>query len=158
MTIPTALTTGTAPARHRGAAVPTAPLPASVCKVGNVTRQPELAYSPKGTAYVRFGLAVTPYRRRGELPADTSFYEVVAFGSLAENLAECVEKGARLVVSGRPEVEQVEAKDDPGPRTVKKIVADAIGPDLRFATVQITRREATAPPVAPPPDDEEEPF
>ena len=113
-------------------------------KVGNVTRDPELKVSAKGTAFATFGLAVTPYVPKDEPKPETTFYEVVVFGTLAEHCAESLTKGDRVVVVGKGELDKWTGKDGVE-RTTKKIVADAIGPDLRFASVKIERTERREP-------------
>ena len=117
----------------------------STSKIGNLTRDPELSYSEKGTAYSRFGLAFTPYTGKGAPKAEPVFYDVVCFGSLAENVSESLRKGDRVVVTGKSETEEYEAKDGTK-RTQKKIFADGCGPDLRFATATIakTKRESAS--------------
>ena len=75
-------------------------------RVGNLTRDPELRYSTKGTAWASCGLAVTRRKRNDDgtfedLP--TEFYDLVCFGELAEHVAECLHTGDRVVVVGRLE-------------------------------------------------------
>jgi single-strand DNA-binding protein len=131
-------------------------MPSQTSKVGNLTRDPELAYSEKGTAYTRFGLAVTPYAGKGAPKPEPSFYDVVCFGSMAENVAESLHKGDRVVVTGKGESEEYEAKDGTK-RTQKKILADGCGPDLRFATATVVKpKRAEAKQQAF--GDDEEPF
>jgi len=130
----------------------------SVAKVGNLTRDPELRFSATGTPFTRFGLAYRPWTRKGEPEAETTFYEVVSFGSLAEHVAESLRKGQRVVVVGRGELDTW--SDDNGTeRTTKKIVAEAVGPDLRFETAQVERsaRKVGDQP-APVTIDQDEPF
>jgi single-strand DNA-binding protein len=72
--------------------------------VGNLTRDPELRYTPNGAAVVKLGVAVSR-RVRDESgqwkDADTSFFDVTAWRSLAENIAESLTQGTRVVVVGR---------------------------------------------------------
>ncbi len=103
--------------------------------VGNTTRDPELRFTKNGLAMVTVGVAVN--RKRGD-EETTSFFDVVAFGTLAENVAETCPKGSRIVVTGR--LEQRSWESDNGERRSKvEIVADDIGPSLRWATATITR-------------------
>ena len=116
-------------------------LPAKVTKVGNLTRSPELGFGKdSGTAFVRFGLAVEVPVQAGNWSGErrTEFYEVTAFGTLAEHIAECLAKGTRVVVTGRPELDHWNGKDGTA-RTTKRILADAVGPDLRWATAGVTK-------------------
>lgn len=113
-------------------------------KVGNLTRDPELRFSKSGTAVCSFSIAHKPYRPKGQPEAETVYYECVAFGSLAENAAQVLLKGDRVVVVGRGEIERWTGKDGVE-RSTKKIVADGLGPDLRFTTTEIHRSERHQP-------------
>lgn len=107
----------------------------STTLVGNVTRDPELRFAKSGTAMLTVGLAVN--RKRGDEEV-TSFFDVVAFGTLAENVAESVAKGMRVVVTGR--LEQRSWETDSGERRSKvEVIADEISPSLRWATAAVTR-------------------
>ena len=103
-------------------------------KVGNLTRDPELRFSASGTAFATFGLAVKAYVPKGEPAPPAVFYEVVTFGTLAEHVSECLVKGDRVVVGGVGQLEHWTGKDGTE-RTTKKIIADGVGPDLRFTAV-----------------------
>lgn len=106
---------------------------ARVCLVGNMTRDPELRFTGPGLAVCGFGVAVN--RKKGEEEV-TSFFDVTAFGSLAENVAGLV-KGARVIVTGR--LEQSSWEKDGEKRSKVGIVADEIGPSLRWATASVER-------------------
>lgn len=116
-------------------------LPDEITRLGNLTREPELRFGKeKGTPFCRFGLAVETPVTPGDWSGErrTTFYEVSCFGTLAEHVAESVNKGSRVIVKGRPELDHWE--DGEGKqRTTKRIVADAIGTDLRWATVIVTK-------------------
>jgi single-strand DNA-binding protein len=116
---------------------------ASIHLVGNITRDPELRFGDTGTPYARFGIAVT--RRDKNKQETTSFYDVVSFGTLAENIAQSVGKGTRVHVSGRIEVRDFDRQDGTKGRAVE-VVADEVSPSLRFATVSVTRNERTQQP------------
>jgi len=121
-------------------------LPARVAKVGNITRTPELGYGQgSGKAYARFGIAVNKPKVKGDWAGEqvTEFYEVSCFGSLAEHVAESLRKGQRVVVVGRGELEHWSGDDGTG-RTTKKIVAEAVGPDLRFTAAIASAPTRTA--------------
>jgi single-strand DNA-binding protein len=113
-------------------------MPAIVGKVGNLTRDPVLGVSAKGKTYCRFGMAVNPYAPKGDQKPDPIFYEVTCFDALAENVCACLVRGDRVVVTGRPEIQEWHARDGTA-RTTKKIIADGCGPDLRFAEVKIEK-------------------
>jgi single-strand DNA-binding protein len=136
-------------------------LPAEIVRVGNLTRDPDRGFGKeRGTPFARFGLAVNRPKVPGDWAGEmlTTFYEVAVFGSLAENVCETLEKGARVVVAGRPEIETW-TDNDGQPRETRKIIANAVGPDLRWATAVIKRAgssRSTATPVSY--VDDEEPF
>ena len=115
----------------------------SVTLVGNVTRDPELRYTAGGAAKVVFGLAVNrrwQNRTTQEWEEQVSFFNVVAWREMAENVAESIAKGSRVVVTGRLEQRSWETENGEK-RTVVEVNADDIGPSLRWATAQITRNE-----------------
>ena len=105
--------------------------------VGNITREPELRFTPGGMPVATFGLAVN---RKVNDEERTSFFDVVCFGSLAENVAESVDKGARVLVVGRLEQRSWETKDG-DKRSKVEIVADEVGPSLRWARADVTKND-----------------
>jgi single-strand DNA-binding protein len=119
----------------------------AVVLVGNVTRDPELRFTPSGQATATFGLAVNrrwQNRQTQEWEEATSFFDVVCWRDMAENAAESLAKGSRIIVSGRLEQRSWETSD--GDRRSKvEVVADEIGPSLRWATAQITKNERRGP-------------
>lgn len=115
----------------------------SVTLVGNVTRDPELRYTAGGAAKVSFGLAVNrrwQNRQTQEWEEQVSFFNIVAWREMAENVAESVAKGSRVIVTGRLEQRSWETENGEK-RTVVEVNADDIGPSLRWASAQITRNE-----------------
>jgi single-strand DNA-binding protein len=111
----------------------------TVTLVGNVTRDPELRYTTGGRGVASFGMAVNRrYQVNGEWQEQTSFFNVVAWGTLGENAAACVTKGTRLVVFGRLEQRSWETQDGEK-RTVVEVVADELGPSLRWAQAQVEK-------------------
>ena len=112
----------------------------TITVVGNLTRDPELRYTQSGKATVTVGIAVNRrYQVNGEWQEQTSYMNVVAWDQLAENIAASLTKGARILVTGRLDIREYEARDG-GKRTAVDIVADEIGPTLRWATVTIERQ------------------
>ena len=107
-------------------------------RVGNLTKDPDLRVGKTGTLYTSFGLAVNTPKVAGQWKGQqrTDFYDVVCFGTLAQHAAASLSKGVRVVVCGRSEVEHYTA-DDGTQRERKRIVAEALGPDLRWATATI---------------------
>ena len=111
--------------------------------VGNLTRDPELRYTNGGQAVASFGLACNRrYQQNGEWKEQTSFFNIVAWGQLGENAAQSLAKGARIIVSGRLDQRSYETKDGESKSSVE-IVADEIGPSLRWATASIERTTRT---------------
>lgn len=112
----------------------------TITVVGNLTRDPELRYTQSGKATVTVGIAVNRrYQVNGEWQEQTSYMNVVAWDQLAENIAASLTKGARILVTGRLDIREYEAREG-GKRTAVDIVADEIGPTLRWATVTIERQ------------------
>ena len=146
----------------------------SVTLVGNITRDPELRFTPSGQATVTFGLAVNrrwQNRQTQEWEEATSFFDVVCWREMAENASESLARGSRVIVVGRLEQRSWETPEG-DKRSKIEVVADEIGPSLRWATASVTKNErrgggeapmaaASARASAPPPadyPDEEEPF
>jgi single-strand DNA-binding protein len=119
----------------------------NVALVGNVTRDPELRFTPTGQATASFGLAVNrrwQNRQTQEWEEATSFFDVVCWREMAENTAESLTKGMRVMVTGRLDQRTWETAE--GDRRSKiEIVADEIGPSLRWATAQVTKNERRGP-------------
>ena len=113
----------------------------TVTLVGNITRDPELRFTPAGQAVATFGMAVNRrYQKNGQWEEQTSFFNVTAWGTLGENASNSLNKGARILVSGRLEQRSWETQEG-DKRSVVEVVADEIGPSLRWATVAITKNE-----------------
>ena len=116
--------------------------------VGNLTRDPEIRYTRDGQATTSMSVAVNRRwqdRTTKEWEESTSYFDVVCWRDLAENVALSLTKGARVVVTGRLEQRSWES-DEGDKRSKVEIVADEIGASLRFATVDIhkVQRPATA--------------
>ena len=126
---------------------------------GNTTRDPELRYTPSRRPVAVFGLAVDRrYQVNGDWTEQTSFFDVVAWGTLGENVAASLRKGDRIVVTGR--LEQRHWDGDDGTRRSKhEVIASDIGASLHWAQAAITK--TTRADQAPHPADTEpsnEPF
>ena len=114
---------------------------ANTTLTGNLTRDPELRYSAKGTAWCSIGLAVHEAERTADGSYEeppTEFFELVAFRDLAEHAAESLSKGSRVIATGRLEDDTWTGKDG-AERVTRKLVVDDLGPSLRFATVATQR-------------------
>ena len=115
---------------------------------GNLTRDPEIRYTRDGQATTSLSVAVNrrwQSRQTQEWEESTSFFDMVCWRDLAENVALSLTKGARVVVAGHLEERRWESEDGET-RTKVELVADDIGASLRFATVDIHRvqRHSTA--------------
>jgi single-strand DNA-binding protein len=113
---------------------------------GNLTREPEIRYTKDGQATAQLGVAVNRRwqdRATQEWQEATSFFDVVCWRDLAENVALSLTKGMRIVVTGRLEQRSWETEDGDH-RSKVEITADEIGPSLRFATADVQRTERRA--------------
>ncbi len=119
---------------------------------GNLTRDPEIRYTRDGQAHATFGMAVNRrWQPRGsdEWEEATSFFDVVCWRDLAENVALSLVKGSRVIVTGR--LEQSSWENDNGERRSRvEVSAEEVGPSLRFATAEISRTERRGPDQASP--------
>jgi len=109
--------------------------------LGNLTRDPELRFTPNGTAVVSFGLAVNrsiQNKTSGEWENQVDFFNVTAWYKLAENCAESLNKGDRVLVSGRLAQDSWESKEGQKRSTVR-IVANVVAPSLEFASCKIEK-------------------
>jgi single-strand DNA-binding protein len=95
--------------------------------IGNLTKPPELRYTPNGTAVADLRLAVNRNytTQGGEKREDTCFLTIVVWGKQAESCGEYLDKGSPILVEGRLQTREWEAKDG-GKRTVVEIVAERV--------------------------------
>lgn len=110
----------------------------NVSVVGNITRDPELRFTQGAMAVANFGIAWNKRKKDGE--DEVSFFNVTAFGSLAENAAESLVKGTRVVITGTLQQRSWEDKEGNNRSTVE-IVADDVAPSLRWASAEITKND-----------------
>ena len=111
----------------------------TVTIVGNVTRDPELRYLTSGTALAQFGVAYNRrYTKGGEQVEDTSFFDVVCWSNLADNVSESITKGDRVIVYGRLEQRSWETQEGEK-RSKVEIVADEVAPSLKWATAKVEK-------------------
>jgi single-strand DNA-binding protein len=118
-----------------------------VSVVGNLTRDPELRFTPTGQATASFGVAVNrrwQNRQSQEWEEATSFFDVVCWGQLAENAAQSLSKGSRVLVSGRLDQRSWETAEHER-RSKIEITADEVAPSLRWATAAVTKNERRTP-------------
>lgn len=117
----------------------------SVTIVGNLTSDPELRFTNSGKGVASFSVAVNR-RWTGQDGSDqeeTSFFDIVAWDRLGENVAETLGKGDRVIVDGR--LSQRSWETDAGEKRYKiEIQADEVAPSLRWATARLSRNEKDA--------------
>lgn len=117
--------------------------------IGNLTADPELRFTPSGAAVANFTVASTPRtfdRQSGEWKdGDAMFINCAAWRNLAENVAESLTKGSRVIVTGRLRSRSYEGREGER-RTVFEIEVDEIGPSLRYATAKVTRTASSSGP------------
>lgn len=104
--------------------------------IGNLTADPELKVTKTGSSVLKVGIAVNRRwkNKQDEWEETTSFFDVNAWGELADNVAASLSKGSRVIVSGRIEQQSWEGKE--GQKQSKVVlVADDIGVSLRKAQV-----------------------
>lgn len=113
----------------------------TITVVGNLTRDPELRFTQTGRARALLGIAVNRRwmnRQTNEWEEQVSFFNVVCWAELAENVSESLAKGNRVVITGRLEQRSWETQEGEQ-RNIVEIVADEIAPSLRWATAEVSR-------------------
>ena len=110
----------------------------NVVLVGNVTRDTELRFTQGGAAVCGFGIAWNQRSNQGEDKAH--YFDVSCWRDLAENVAESVTKGMRVVIYGRLDYRNWEGQNGEK-RSAVQIVADEVSPSIRWATAQVSRNE-----------------
>lgn len=112
--------------------------------VGNLTADPELRFTPSGAAVANFTVASTPRqfdRQSNEWKdGDTLFMRCSIWREAAENVAESLVKGTRVIVQGRLVQRSYETREGEK-RTVVELQADEVAPSLRYATAKVTRSQ-----------------
>ncbi|RYV51103.1 single-stranded DNA-binding protein [Pengzhenrongella frigida] len=112
--------------------------------VGNLTGDPELRFTPSGAAVANFTVASTPRtfdRQSNEFKdGDTLFMRCSIWREAAENVAESLTKGTRVIASGRLIQRSYETREGEK-RTVVELQVDEIGPSLRYASAKVTRAQ-----------------
>jgi single-strand DNA-binding protein len=154
-----------------------------VILMGNLTRDPELRYTPKGNAIAKFGLAVNRAWRTetGELKEEVTFIDVDVFGRQAENVSQYLRKGSGIFIEGRLKLDTWEDKQTQQKRSKLGVVAENVrflgapragegveGGGSSAAPPPPTPRPRPAPPAkpqephvdsdGPPPEDDDVPF
>lgn len=118
----------------------------TITVVGNLTADPELRFTPSGAAVAKFSIASTPRYFDKESnqwkDGDTTFLQCNAWRATAENIAESLSKGTRVIAQGRLKQRSYETKEGEK-RTVYEMEVDSIGPDLTRATAKVTKATRT---------------
>ena len=102
--------------------------------VGNIAKEPELRFSDSGKAVLNLRVALDIYPK----PEEPVFMDVVVFGPLAENAAESLGKGSRIIASGEKKPRTWTGRDGVE-HNEEELVANALGAELRFVTAQLTK-------------------
>ena len=113
---------------------------AAVSFAGNLTEDPEVRYTEGGIARAMFRVAVS-----GRRDQEASFFTVIVWRDQAEHAAQSLTKGSRVVVLGRLQQRGWTAEDGSARSTVE-VVADELGPSLRWATATTTRATRSSEP------------
>jgi single-strand DNA-binding protein len=112
--------------------------------VGNLTADPELRFTPSGAAVANFTVASTPRtfdRQANEWKdGETLFMRCSIWRDAAENIAESLHRGTRVIVTGRLKSRSYETKEGEK-RTVVELDVDEVGPSLRYASAKVTKAE-----------------
>ena len=114
----------------------------TITVVGNLTADPELRFTPSGAAVANFTVASTPRiydRQSGEWKdAEALFLRCNIWREAAENVAESLTRGSRVIVTGRLKQRSYETREGEK-RTVVEVEVDEIGPSLRYATAKVNK-------------------
>lgn len=131
---------------------------------GNLTRDPELRYTPKGTAIAKVGMAVNRVwtNEAGEKKEEVTFVDVDIFGRVAENVGQYMRKGSAMFVEGRLKLESWDDKQTGQKKSRLGIVADNVqfigGKKVAGEMAEPSPRPATPPADSKPPTDDDVPF
>ncbi len=132
-----------------------------VTLIGACGSAPELRFTASGQAVASFSLAVSRrYKKDDEWQEVTSWFRATVWGELGEHCAQSLEKGSRVIATGRIEVRQYEDREG-AQRTSVDFTVDEIGPSLRWANTVIERVERQKPTNSnyqPPDGSFEEPY
>lgn len=112
--------------------------------IGNLTNDPELRFTPSGAAVANFTVASTPRafdRQSNEWKdGETLFMRCSVWREAAENVAESLQRGSRVIVTGRLKSRSYDTKEGEK-RTVIELEVDEVGPSLRYATAKVNRTQ-----------------
>ena len=121
----------------------------TITVIGNLTSDPELRFTPSGSAVANFTVASTPKtfdRNSNEWKdGETLFLRCAVWKEAAENVAESLTKGMRVIVSGRLKSRSYETKEKEK-RTVIELEVDEVGPSLKYANAKVNRTQRSSTP------------
>ncbi|MEA2435397.1 MAG: single-strand DNA-binding protein [Actinomycetota bacterium] len=117
----------------------------AVTIVGNVTDDPELRFTPSGLPVATFTVAVNSRIRKNDQWEDRldGFFRCSCWRDMAENVAESLTKGTRVMVVGRLQQQRWEDKEG-GKHSRDEVQVDEVGPTLKWATVQVTKSQRSS--------------
>jgi single-strand DNA-binding protein len=119
----------------------------TITVIGNLTDDPELRFTPSGAAVAKFRVASTPRfmdKASNEWKdGEPLFLSCTVWRQAAENVAESLQRGARVIVSGRLKQRTYETREGEK-RTVIELEVDEIGPSLRYATAKVQKMTRSA--------------
>jgi single-strand DNA-binding protein len=119
----------------------------TITVIGNLTDDPELRFTPSGAAVAKFRVASTPRildRQTNEWKdGDPLFLQCNIWRQAAENVAESLQRGARVIVTGRLRQRTYETREGEK-RTVMELEVDEIGPSLRYATAKVQKMQRSS--------------
>jgi single-strand DNA-binding protein len=119
----------------------------TITMIGNLVDDPELRFTPSGAAVAKFRVASTPrYLDKATnewKDGESLFLQCQIWRQAAENVAESLTKGMRVILSGRLKQRSYETKEGER-RTVFEVEVDEVGPSLRNATAKVTRTQRAA--------------
>jgi single-strand DNA-binding protein len=114
----------------------------TITLIGNLTADPELRFTPAGQAVANFRVASTPRTYDSQTgqykDGEAIFLNCSVWRNVAENVAESLTRGMRVIVSGRLRSRSYETREGEQ-RTVFEVEVDEVGPSLRYATAKVTR-------------------
>ena len=112
--------------------------------IGNCVAEPELRFTPSGAAVANFTVASTPRtfdKQSNEWKdGETLFMRCSVWREAAEHVAESLQRGSRVIVTGRLKSRSYDTKEGEK-RTVVELEVDEVGPSLRYATAKVTRAQ-----------------
>jgi single-strand DNA-binding protein len=130
-------------------------LSTSISIVGNLTADPELRFTASGKAVASLRVAVSERRKAADgtwEDGDATFWKVTVWDRLAEHVGDSLAKGQRVIVVGRVSSRTYETREGEK-RTDYEITADAVGPDLKWDTVKVSKASKGGPKATPAADD-----